>query len=312
MDLYRKYRPNTFKELVGNKDTKNSIQKKIEDNKLPHALLFTGESGTGKTTIGRIIAKELNAIGLDYHEIDSVDFRGIDYVRKIRRDIQYGSIEGDCVVWLFDEIHLLGVGGSSSKNLSQSALLKALEDPPAHCYFILCTTEPQMLMNTIRSRCTHYEMEMLTDKQLTILINRVAKKEKVKLPKEITKSIVDVCKGKPRRALTVLEKVIHLPIKNMKKQVQKESETESNGFELAKLLFNGGSWQKAIVVLKAIENENPEQIRRTIYGYMKTVISKKANERAHNIMYFFRDPLFDDGINKLWYLCHGILNGYDL
>jgi DNA polymerase-3 subunit gamma/tau len=312
MDLYRKYRPNTFKELVGNIDTKTSLEGKIKEGKLPHAILLTGESGTGKTTIGRIIANELNAVGRDYREIDSADFRGIDTVRSIRRQMIYHPSEGDAIVYLLDEAALLGQGGSSVKNLSQSALLKALEDPPNYLYFILCTTDPLMLMKTIRSRCTHYEMEMLTEKQLIILVNRIAKREKVKLPNEITLSIALACKGKPRRALTILEKIIHLPTKAMKKQVLKENETESSGFELAKLLFNGGSWQKAIMILKTIENENPEQIRRTIYGFMKTVISKKANERAHYIMFCFDEPLYDDGMNKLWYLCHGILNGYEL
>lgn len=310
MELYRKYRPGTFKELIGNKDTKDSLIAKIEKGELPHALLLTGASGCGKTTLGRIIANEINAKGLDYHEIDSADFRGIDHIRSIRRKMHYGATDGDNVVWLLDEAHQIGVG-SSSKNAAQSALLKALEDPPDFCYFILCTTDPQMLMKTIRSRCTHYELETLNDKQISILLQRISKREKVKLPKDIIKSITKACNGKPRRALTILEKVIHLKPEQMKMQVQKEDEKESSAFELAQLLFKGGNWQKGIPVLKSLKNESTESIRRVICGYMVSVISKRANERAHFLLWCFKDPLYDD-MHKLWYLCHGILNDYDI
>ena len=312
MELYRKYRPKTFKELVGNKDTVNSIVSKIERETLPHALLFTGESGTGKTTLGRIIATEIGATGLDYHEIDSVDFRGIDSVRQIRRQMQYAPTEGDAVVWLLDEVALLGAGGASTKNLSQSALLKALEDPPDHCYFILCTTDPQMLMKTVKSRCTHFEMETLPDKQIQIIITRVIKRENVKLPREIIISIAKASKGKARKALTILEKVINLPPDKMKIQIQKEDETEANGFKLAQLLFKGGSWSSAASILKSIENENPETIRRIIFKYMISVTSKRANEKAGDIMYYFKEPLYEDGFNRLWLICHQYLNGFEL
>ena len=92
MELYRKYRPQKFKELIGNKQTKESLQRKIEEDKLPHALLFTGESGTGKTTIGRIIANEINASDFDYHEIDTADFRGVDTIRDIRKKINFLNV----------------------------------------------------------------------------------------------------------------------------------------------------------------------------------------------------------------------------
>jgi len=312
MELYRKYRPQTFREFTGNRDTISSIRTKLDQNKIPHALLLTGASGTGKTTLGRIIAEKIGATGLDYHEVDSADFRGIDTVRKIRRQMQYAPSESKNVVWLLDECALLGSGGASVKNLSQSALLKALEDPPDHCYFILCTTDPQMLMKTIKSRCTHYEMETLTDRQIQMVLTRIIKKEKVKIPKEIVTSIAKASKGKPRKALTILEKVIHLPVDKMQIQIQNENEQESSAFKLAQLLFKGSSWKAAIPILKGLKNENPETIRRVINSYMITVISKGSNEKAGDILFYFKEPFYDDGMTRLWFICHQYLNGFEL
>lgn len=312
MELYRKYRPKTFKQLIGNKDTISSLEKKIKEDNLPHAILITGQTGTGKTTLGRIIANEINAIGLDYREIDSADFRGIDTIREVRRTMQFAPIESDKIVYLMDEVHMLGQGGSSAKNPAQNALLKGLEEPPNHCYFILCTTDPQMLMKTIRSRCTHYEMENLTNKQISLLLKRITKKEKVTLKKDVIKKIIEVCEGRSREALTILEKIIHLNPKKMKAQIKKIQETEANGFKLAQLLFKGGSWSSATKLLKSLKNENHESIRQTIYSFMITVTSNQPNERAHFIMYHFEEPLYDNGFNRLWYKCHGIINDYEM
>jgi len=304
MDLYIKHQPKTFSELIGNVDTKNSLIAKIEQNKLPHALLFTGESGTGKTTIGEIVSNEIGAEETDFNYIDAASYGGIDGVRKMRESMRFGA-DGKAKVYLLDEIHCM-------QKAAQNALLQALAKPPSWVYFILCTTDPQALLSTVKSRCTHYEMEMLNEKQLTVLINRIAKREKVRIPKVVTKSIVTACNGKPRRALTILEKVIHLPPDNMKKQVDIENETKSSGFELAQLLFKGGSWLSGVKLLKNLKNENPEKIRRIIYSYMISVISNKTNPRAHFVMYCFDEPLYDDGMNKLWYLCHAILNDLEI
>ena len=312
MELYRKYRPKTFKQLIGNKDTIASIVKKIEDDTLPHALLLTGQSGTGKTTLGRIIANEINAKGFDYREIDSASFRGIDTIRDIRRKMQLAPIESNCIVYLMDEIALLGAGGASVKNLAQSALLKALEEPPDHCYFILCTTDPQMLMKTVRSRCVQYQMENITDKQMSILLKRITKKEKVTIKKDVINRIIEASEGRSREALTILEKIIHLSPKKMKAQIIKIQETESNGFKLAQLLFKGGSWSSVTKILKTLKNENHEQIRQVIFGFMITVTTNKPNQRAHDIMYHFQEPLYDNGYIRLWYKCHGIINDFEM
>ena len=102
----------------------------------------------------------LGCRGGDYREIDSADFRGIDTIREIRKQIQYLPIESDCRMWLLDEVHMLTAP-------AQEALLKALEDTPKHVYFALCTTEPQKLIKTIKGRCTHYTVDLLNEKQIT-------------------------------------------------------------------------------------------------------------------------------------------------
>ena len=148
--LHQLYRPESFDEVIGNEDTIERL-KAVLGNEIrrPHSYLLHGPAGCGKTTLGRIIAKEVGCKGMDFVELDSADFRGIQSVRGIRRQTAYAPMESECRVWLLDEAHAL-------TNDAQTALLKALEEPPSHVYFILCTTMPEKLLPTLRSRCSQY------------------------------------------------------------------------------------------------------------------------------------------------------------
>ena len=129
MELYRKYRPNALDEMVGNEATIKSLKKELENGS--HTFLMTGPAGCGKTTLARIMAKEVGAGPLSIHEINSAENRGIDTAREVMEQMRFNPSDGNAIVWIFDECHqwLAPV---------QNAFLKALEDTPAHCYFFLC------------------------------------------------------------------------------------------------------------------------------------------------------------------------------
>jgi len=170
MSLYKKYRPSTFDDIVGNSVTIQALKKSVEGRK-NHVFLFTGPSGCGKTTLSRIVAKELGAKGSDFRELDSADFRGIDTIRNLRKTIGYHPLESKVVVYLLDEVHKL-------TGDAQNAMLKMLEETPEHVYFILATTDPQKLLGTIKGRCSIYTVEALEDSwKYTSAILRGLKKD---------------------------------------------------------------------------------------------------------------------------------------
>ncbi len=201
MTLYRTYRPTSFDEMIGNEETIEAIRSCLTKSKQPHSYLLHGPAGCGKTTLGRIMAAELGCKGADFMELDAADFRGIDTVRGIRRQIAYAPMEGESRVWLLDECHQFS-------NDAQNALLKALEEPPSHVYFILCTTVPQKLLPTIRSRCSDHAVSTLTDTQMKYLRRHVVKAEEESMSKAVYAQIVQDSMGHPRRALTILDQVL--------------------------------------------------------------------------------------------------------
>src|SRR5690554_5071868 len=169
--LYLKYRPDSLDEVVGNSETVELLRSQLSPDAsqpIGRSILFHGPTGCGKTTLGRIVARELGAKGSDIKEIDAADFRGIDTIREIRKQIAYKPLEGPYQVWILDEVH-------RATQDAQSALLKTLEDTPSHVYFILCTTDPQKLLPAIRGRCADYQVRTLNDREMRMLLRRVVK-----------------------------------------------------------------------------------------------------------------------------------------
>ncbi len=144
MGLDLKHRPKSFDRIIGNEDTVEALESYLTKKDLNHSFLFTGPSGTGKTTLARIVAGELGCEGMDFTEMNSADFRGIDTIRNIRQQMVFPPMEGKNRGWLLDEAHKLS-------NDAMNSLLKPLEEPPNHVYFFLATTEPQKLITTIRA-----------------------------------------------------------------------------------------------------------------------------------------------------------------
>ncbi|HUW91252.1 MAG TPA: AAA family ATPase [Candidatus Nanopelagicaceae bacterium] len=302
MSLYNKYRPKDLSEIKGNIDTVTTLQSMLSDiDSCPHSFLLHGATGCGKTTIGRIIAKELGCVGSDFKEVDSADFRGIDTIREVRKNSNFMAMEGTNRVWLIDECHKL-------TNDAQNALLKILEDPPKHVYFILCTTDPQKLLATIKGRCSQFQVNPLEESQMFSLLRGIARKEGEKLDKEILNQIIETSQGHPRNAIVILEQVLNAD-EDQRLEISKRAEaTQNQIIDLCRVLIKGGSWTEIKVILAGLKTEQPESIRRVVLGYCQAILLKSQNDRAAMIIEEFWDPTYDIGFPYIVYACYSITN----
>jgi DNA polymerase III gamma/tau subunit len=302
VELYKKYRPATLDEMVGNEDVVCALKNMLSKDEAPHTYLFHGPSGCGKTTLARILSKELGCAEADYREVDTADFRGIDTAREIRKQIRYAPLEGSCKVWLLDECHKM-------TNDAQNGLLKALEDTPAHVYFILATTEPEKLLKTIRGRCSQFQVDILDDAQMFKLLRHVVKSEGAKLSKNIYEQIIEDSLGHCRDALQILEQVLNADPDKRLAIAKRAAELQSQTIELCRALMGNAPWKKVASILQGLKTQDPESIRRAVLGYCNAVLLKGTNNQAAIIMEEFIEPFYNTGFPGLTFACYSIVNG---
>ncbi len=199
--LYRKYRPQDFSEVRDQDHIVKVLEGAIKKGELPHALLFSGTRGTGKTTLARIFAKAIGTSSVDLYEIDAASNRGIDDIRELKEAVHTLPYESKYKVYIVDEVHML-------TKEAFNALLKTLEEPPAHVIFILATTEEEKLLDTILSRCQVFRFRSPSRAVLAELVTEVAKKEGFSLPVDAADLIAIAADGSFRDALGVTQKVI--------------------------------------------------------------------------------------------------------
>ena len=303
--LHIKYRPDVLSGIVGNKSLVKSLDAilKRKPNDRPRAYLFHGPSGCGKTTMARIMATELGASGMDFTEIDVADYRGIDTIRKLRERLQLRPVDGDIRAYILDEVHML-------TKEAQTALLKSLEDTPAHVCFFLCTTEPTKLLPTIRNRCQQMAVGSLNEDDLDRLLKNVAMAEKKSSSQKSREKIISMCKGSPRAALTMLDSVIDLPRKEQADAVKNIEDAEKVVIDLCRALVKGESWNKVKDIIADLrKTENPETVRRAILGYFTSVILGNDGGKAYLVLDAFRDPTYDNDwaaiVMAAWEVCNG-------
>lgn len=199
--LYRKYRPASFADVKDQDHIVTVLEGAIKKDTIPHAILFSGGRGTGKTTLARIFAKAIGVSDVDLYEIDAASNRGIDDVRELREAVYTLPYESKKKVYIIDEVHML-------TKEAFNALLKTLEEPPSHVVFILATTEEEKLLDTILSRCQVFRMHSPSREVLAATVTDVARKEGFKLPPEAADLIAIAADGSFRDALGVTQKVI--------------------------------------------------------------------------------------------------------
>lgn len=221
--LYRKYRPQIFDDVIGQDHIINTLRNQILRNKVSHAYLFTGTRGTGKTSTAKIFARAVNcpnakehngnpcgecsvckeqgSANLDIIEMDAASNNGVDYARDIREKVQYPPVNGKYKVYIIDEVHMLSVGAFN-------ALLKTLEEPPAHAMFILCTTEVHKIPTTILSRCMRFDFRLVPTATLTELIAGIYDKEGKKFEKEAVSAIAQAGEGSVRDCVSIADRCL--------------------------------------------------------------------------------------------------------
>lgn len=199
--LYRKYRPASFDEVLGQDHIVKVLQQALSNKHVAHAYLFAGSRGTGKTSIARIVAHEIGATSRDIYEVDAASNRGIDEARAIRESVNTLPFESPYKVYIIDEAHML------TKD-AWNALLKTLEEPPAHVVFMFATTELEKVPDTILSRCQTFSFKKPTQTILKEMILRVAKKEGWTLQPESAELIATLSEGSFRDAQGILQKIL--------------------------------------------------------------------------------------------------------
>ena len=194
-------------------------------------------------------------------------------------------------------------------NDAQNALLKVLEDPPKHVYFVLATTEPQKLIPTIKGRCSQYQVSVLTEKEMLKLLRQVVKQENQKLEKEIYYQIIQDSQGHPRNALQILEQVLDVEPEKRLEVAKRSAERQSQTIELCRALTQNLPWGKIAPILSGLKQEEPESIRRAILGYCNSILLKGDNQQAAIIMEEMIEPFYNTGFPGLTFACYSIVNG---
>lgn len=219
--LYRKYRPSNFDEVVGQQPIIQTLKNAIVQNRIAHAYLFCGPRGTGKTSIAKIFAKMLNCEDEsnkpcgkcinckmvqngshpDIIEIDAASNNGVDEVRNLIDKVKYAPMQGKYKVYIIDEVHMMTTGAFN-------ALLKTIEEPPAHVVFILATTEPNKVIPTIISRCQRFDFNKVSQKDIEKRLSIVCKEEKIEIDPEAISLISQLADGGMRDSLSILDQCI--------------------------------------------------------------------------------------------------------
>jgi len=296
--LYRIYRPKDFNEVAGQKHITQTLKNALANDKVAHAYLFSGPRGIGKTSIARILAKAVNCVNAptenpcnvcdncigiqngtisDVIEIDAASNNGVDEIRELRDKVKYLPGYVKYKVYIIDEVHMLSQGAFN-------ALLKTLEEPPAHVIFILCTTELQKVIPTIQSRCQRFDFKAISTIDIIAKLKEIISIENIEIEEDAIKQIATYAEGGLRDAISLLDQVYSFnPVRVSLEDVNQICGAVSmqTQIDLAKALINLNS-TKAISLLNDLLCQGKEVKKITL-----------------NLIEFFRDTLMFNNLQKL-------------
>jgi DNA polymerase-3 subunit gamma/tau len=302
-ELYRKYRPQRLKDMIGQPEAVSILSNYIKTGKIPHVILFSGKSGAGKTTLARILKSKLNCSDSDFIEKNCAEARGIDDIRSIQSVMSLAPMNGTSRIWLLDEAARL------TKD-SQSALLKTLEDTPDHVYFMLATTDPEGLLPTIKNRCCILPIKPISEYDLYKILKMILEKEQVGLSDVVLNKIADCADGSARQAIQLMEKALQLPTEQEQLAAIVRPESEQRAFELVQaLLWQKKKWPEIAAIISAIpKGEDHEGIRHLILKNANNELLKPKGNwgRAHLIITNFSEPWFNCKLSALAACCYEV------
>ena len=309
--LYQKYRSSDFDEIKGQDHVTKLLKNAVKTDQIAQAYLFVGSRGTGKTSTARILAKAVNCKNLkkdgnpcgecefcqsitagrflDLIEIDAASNRGIDQIRELKEKIEFSPSEGKFKVYIIDEVHMLTTEAFN-------ALLKTLEEPPAHVIFILATTDVHKLPPTILSRCQRYDFRLGTEKEIKGLIRDIIKKEEITIEEEALDIIVQNAKGSYRDALSILD-VIYTGQEEKKKEITLEETRKIFGlpdFDNVVLLLKNlldGNGSKSLAVIEELEEKgvNLQQFTSYVLDILRKILTGKIKGKLEKEFDFAKD-----------------------
>lgn len=299
LPLYRKYRPQTFKDLIGQENIVKALSNAINLNKISHAYLLCGPRGTGKTTTARIIAKSLNCANgptlepcgecpscqdilnstpIDVIEIDAASNRKVEDARNILEKIQFVPVNGRFKIYIIDEVHMLTPEAFNT-------LLKTLEEPPENVIFILATTEAHKVLDTIISRCQRFDFRRITTEDIVARLKYICEQENISITEDALFTIARSSQGGMRDSLALLDQISVL---DANKEITADDVNEMLGrlsfealFDLSNAIFDADT-QKAIELLDSVYNNGnePFQIISNLIQYFRNaLVVKNCSDR---------------------------------
>lgn len=294
--LYRTYRPGSFEDFAGQKHIVQTIKNSIKNNKTGHAYLFAGPRGTGKTSMAKLFAKAINckdednkpcnncsscnlmnnSIHPDIVEMDAASNNGVEEVRNLIDKVKYAPIEGRYKIYIIDEVHMMSTGAFN-------ALLKTLEEPPAHVIFILATTEPHKIIPTILSRCQRFDFNKLSNLDISNKLQDISTMEDIQLGEGVIELISELADGGMRDALSILEQAIAYAGKNVKEEHVREIYglvPNSEKFQLLKMIVQNDKDVFEIIDNYDIKSVNLNRLVINLIDLLKETLIYDSGKNA--------------------------------